>query len=59
MVISGEGPTALLAMAIASVSDSARSQPSIFGTCAFWAPATITLPTCWRPCSPQYHMLNG
>ena len=28
MVISGDGPTMLLAIAIASVSDSARSQPS-------------------------------
>ena len=40
-------------------SESARSQPRIFGTCAFSAPTTITLPTCWRPFSPQYHMKNG
>ena len=42
--------------AMASASVSVRSQPISAGTWLFSAPATITLPTCGRPFSPQYHM---
>src|SRR5512138_1250584 len=58
-VMDGDGPTKLRAMAMASVSDSARSQPRRAGTCAFLEPAAMILPACCRPASPQYHMLNG